>query len=50
MISFYNGNEQLRLNLDVHNAFNKGYEESLWNKHAYLGEPRAVQTGFTYAF
>ena len=50
LLSFYKVNEQLRLNLDVRNVFNKGYEESSWNNYAYPGEPRTVQTGFTYTF
>ncbi len=50
LLSFYKVNEQLRLNLDVRNVFNKGYEEGAFNTYAYPGEPRTVQTGFTYTF
>ena len=50
LLSFYQVNEHLRLNLDVRNVFNKGYEEGAFNFYAYPGEPRTVQTGFAYTF
>lgn len=50
LLSFYQVNEHLRLNLDVRNVFNKGYEEGAFNAYAYPGEPRTVQTGFAYTF
>ncbi len=50
LLSFYKVDEHLRLNLDVRNVFNKGYDESSWNAYSYPGEPRTVQAGFTYTF
>ncbi|QDD89919.1 TonB-dependent siderophore receptor [Pseudomonas oryzihabitans] len=50
LLSFYQVDAHLRLNLDVRNVFNKGYDESSWNAYSYPGEPRTVQAGFTYTF
>lgn len=50
LLGFYQVSDQLRLNLDVRNVFNKGYEEGAFNAYAYPGEPRTVQTGFAYSF
>ena len=50
LLSFYQLNEHVRLNLDVRNVFNKGYDESAFNRYAYPGEPRTVQAGVAYTF
>ena len=50
LLSYYQVNEHLRLNLDLKNLFNKDYEESAFQNYAYPGAPRTVQAGFTYSF
>ncbi|MEE1925232.1 TonB-dependent siderophore receptor [Pseudomonas sp. 148P] len=50
LLSFYKVNEHVRLNLDVKNVFNKGYDESAFNTYAYPGAPRTVQAGVAYTF
>ncbi|CAI8758542.1 Metal-pseudopaline receptor CntO [Pseudomonas sp. IT-P12] len=50
LLSFYKVNEHVRLNLDVKNVFNKGYDEGAFNTYAYPGEPRTVQMGIAYTF
>ena len=50
LLSFYQLNEHVRLNLDVRNVFNKGYDEGAFNRYAYPGEPRTVQAGVAYTF
>ncbi|MCU1725295.1 TonB-dependent siderophore receptor [Pseudomonas sp. 5P_5.1_Bac1] len=50
LLSFYKVNEHVRLNLDVKNVFNKGYDEGAFNTYAYPGAPRTVQVGVAYTF
>ncbi|HCN44648.1 MAG TPA: TonB-dependent siderophore receptor, partial [Pseudomonas sp.] len=50
LLSFYKVNEHVRLNLDVKNVFNKGYDEGAFNTYAYPGAPRTVQAGVAYTF
>ncbi|CRM05271.1 Ferric hydroxamate uptake [Pseudomonas sp. 31 R 17] len=49
LLGYYKVNENVRLNLDVKNLFNREYEEgSFLNFYAYPGEPRTVQVGIAY--
>ncbi|MCO8161165.1 TonB-dependent siderophore receptor [Pseudomonas sp. 21LCFQ010] len=49
LLSYYKVNDNLRLNLDVKNLFDKEYEEGAFgNIYAYPGAPRTVQVGFSY--
>ena len=50
LLSFYQVNEHVRLNLDVKNVFNKGYDEGAFNSYVYPGAPRTVQAGVSYSF
>lgn len=50
LLSYYQVNEHLRLNLDLKNLFNEDYEESAFQNYAYPGAPRTLQAGFTYSF
>ncbi|MFP3371821.1 MULTISPECIES: TonB-dependent siderophore receptor [unclassified Pseudomonas] len=50
LLSFYQLNEHVRLNLDVKNLFNKEYDEGAFNTYAYPGAPRTVQAGVSYTF
>ncbi|MNM98454.1 Ferrichrome-iron receptor precursor [compost metagenome] len=50
LLSFYKVNEHVRLNLDVKNVFNKGYDEGAFNSYVYPGAPRTVQAGVSYTF
>ena len=50
LLSFYQVNEHVRLNLDVKNVFNKGYDEGAFNSYVYPGAPRTVQAGVSYTF
>ncbi|AZL74003.1 TonB-dependent siderophore receptor [Pseudomonas oryziphila] len=50
LLSYYKVNEHVRLNLDVKNVFNKGYDEGAFNTYAYPGAPRTVQAGVAYTF
>ncbi|MNF24114.1 Ferrichrome-iron receptor precursor [compost metagenome] len=50
LLSFYQLNEHVRLNLDVKNVFNKGYDEGAFNTYVYPGAPRTVQAGIAYTF
>ncbi|QXH53993.1 TonB-dependent siderophore receptor [Pseudomonas fakonensis] len=50
LLSFYKLNEHVRLNLDVKNVFNKGYDEGAFNTYVYPGAPRTVQAGVSYTF
>ena len=50
LLSFYKLNEHVRLNLDVKNVFNKGYDEGAFNNYVYPGAPRTVQAGIAYTF
>lgn len=50
LLSFYQLNEHVRLNLDVKNLFNEEYEEGAFNFYAYPGAPRTVQAGIAYTF
>ncbi|WP_109513660.1 TonB-dependent siderophore receptor [Pseudomonas ovata] len=48
-LSYYKVNEDVRLNLDVKNIFDKDYEEGAFgNVYAYPGAPRTVQVGISY--
>ncbi|MDQ0739836.1 TonB-dependent siderophore receptor [Pseudomonas sp. W4I3] len=49
LLGYYKVNEQVRLNLDVKNLFNREYEEGAFgNIYAYPGAPRTVQLGISY--
>ncbi|XMB51993.1 TonB-dependent receptor [Pseudomonas fluorescens] len=49
LLGYYKVNEQVRLNLDVKNLFNREYEEGAFgNIYAYPGAPRTVQVGIAY--
>ncbi|RBH52886.1 MULTISPECIES: TonB-dependent siderophore receptor [Pseudomonas] len=49
LLSFYKINDQVRLNLDVKNLFDRDYEEGAFgNVYAYPGAPRTVQVGISY--
>ncbi|MFK0270457.1 TonB-dependent siderophore receptor [Pseudomonas asiatica] len=50
LLSFYKVNEHVRLNLDVKNVFNKGYDEGAFNTYVYPGAPRTVQARVSYTF
>ncbi|WP_028693591.1 TonB-dependent siderophore receptor [Pseudomonas cremoricolorata] len=50
LLSFYKVNEHVRLNLDLKNVFNKGYDEGSFLTYAYPGAPRTVQAGVSYTF
>nr|WP_302475250.1 TonB-dependent siderophore receptor [Pseudomonas koreensis] len=50
LLSFYKVNENVRLNLDLKNIFNKGYDEGAFNTYVYPGAPRTVQAGIAYTF
>ncbi|MCP6696410.1 TonB-dependent siderophore receptor [Pseudomonas donghuensis] len=50
LLSFYKVNEHVRLNLDMKNVFNKGYDEGAFNSYVYPGAPRTVQAGVAYTF
>ncbi|QQE87299.1 TonB-dependent siderophore receptor [Azotobacter chroococcum] len=50
LLSYYKVNEYVRLNLDVKNVFNEGYDEGAFNTYAYPGAPRTVQAGVAYTF
>ena len=50
LLSFYKVNDHVRLNLDVKNVFNKGYDEGAFNNYVYPGAPRTVQAGVSYIF
>ena len=50
LLSFYQLNEHVRLNLDVKNLFNKGYDEGAFTTYVYPGAPRTVQAGIAYTF
>ncbi|MCY1435016.1 Ferrichrome outer membrane transporter/phage receptor [compost metagenome] len=50
LLSFYQLNEHVRLNLDVKNVFNKEYDEGAFNTYVYPGAPRTVQAGIAYTF
>ena len=50
LLSYYKINEQVRVNLDVKNLFNREYEEGAFgNIYAYPGAPRTVQVGISYS-
>ena len=49
LLGYYKVNEQVRLNLDVKNLFNREYEEGAFgNIYAYPSAPRTVQVGIAY--
>ncbi|MFK4234714.1 TonB-dependent siderophore receptor [Pseudomonas guariconensis] len=50
LLSFYQVNEHVRLNLDLKNLFNKEYDEGAFNNYVYPGAPRTVQAGVSYTF
>lgn len=50
LLSYYQVNEHLRLNLDLKNLFDEEYEEGAYLNYAYPGTPRTVQAGFTYTY
>ncbi len=50
LLSYYQVNEHLRLNLDLKNIFDEEYEEGAYLNYAYPGAPRTVQAGFNYTF
>ncbi|WP_423770685.1 TonB-dependent siderophore receptor [Pseudomonas sp. NLJ1] len=50
LLAFYKVNDNIRLNLDLKNLFNKEYDEGAFNLYAYPGAPRTVQAGVSYTF
>ncbi|WP_085589577.1 TonB-dependent siderophore receptor [Pseudomonas sp. B14(2017)] len=50
LLAFYKVNDNIRLNLDLKNLFNKEYDEGAFNFYAYPGAPRTVQAGVSYTF
>ncbi|MDM9594018.1 TonB-dependent siderophore receptor [Pseudomonas guariconensis] len=50
LLSFYQVNEHVRLNLDLKNLFDKEYDEGAFNNYVYPGAPRTVQAGVSYTF
>ena len=49
VLGYYKVNDNVRLNLDVKNLFNRDFEEGAFgNFYAYPGEPRTVQVGIAY--
>lgn len=50
LLSFYKVNEHVRLNLDLKNVFDKGYDEGAFNTYVYPGAPRTLQAGIAYTF
>ena len=50
LLSYYQVNEHVRLNLDLKNVFDKGYDEGAFNTYAYPGAPHTVQAGVAYTF
>jgi iron complex outermembrane receptor protein len=50
LLSFYQLNKHVRLNLEVQNLFNESYDEGAFNTYAYPGAPRTVQAGVAYTF
>ncbi|BBT40085.1 TonB-dependent siderophore receptor [Pseudomonas putida] len=50
LLSFYQVNEHIRLNLDLKNLFDKEYDEGAFNNYVYPGAPRTVQAGVSYTF
>jgi iron complex outermembrane receptor protein len=49
LLSYYKVNDEIRLNLDVKNLFDRDFEEGAFgNVYAYPGEPRTVQVGVSY--
>lgn len=49
LLAYYPLTENLRLNLNLNNLFDKHYEERAWNAWAYPGEPRSCRRGFRSA-
>jgi iron complex outermembrane receptor protein len=47
LLAYYPLTENLRLNLNLNNVFDKHYEERAWNAWAYPGEPRTLQAGIS---
>ncbi|MFK0342500.1 TonB-dependent siderophore receptor [Pseudomonas asiatica] len=50
LLAYYKVNDNIRLNLDLKNLFNKEYDEGAFNFYAYPGAPRTVQAGVSYTF
>ncbi|NWA66494.1 TonB-dependent siderophore receptor [Pseudomonas reactans] len=49
LLGYYKVNDNVRLNLDVKNLFNRDFEEGAFgNFYAYPGAPRTVQVGIAY--
>ncbi|ERI54011.1 TonB-dependent siderophore receptor [Pseudomonas sp. EGD-AK9] len=49
LLAYYPLTENLRLNLNLNNLFDKHYEERAWNAWAYPGEPRTLQAGISFS-
>jgi len=47
LLAYYPLTENVRLNLNLNNVFDKHYEERAWNAWAYPGEPRTLQAGIS---
>jgi iron complex outermembrane receptor protein len=47
LLAYYPLTENVRLNLNLNNVFDKHYEERAWNVWAYPGEPRTLQAGIS---
>ncbi|VXC98216.1 TonB-dependent siderophore receptor [Pseudomonas sp. 8Z] len=47
LLAYYPLTENVRLNLNLNNVFDKHYEERAWNIWSYPGEPRTLQAGIS---
>ena len=47
LLAYYPLTENVRLNLNLNNVFDKHYEERAWNVWSYPGEPRTLQAGIS---
>ncbi|MGQ7960625.1 TonB-dependent siderophore receptor [Pseudomonas sp. SP16.1] len=47
LLAYYPLSENVRLNLNLNNVFDKHYEERAWNVWSYAGEPRTLQAGIS---
>jgi iron complex outermembrane receptor protein len=50
LLGFYQLNKHVRLNLELQNVFDEGYDEGAFNTYAYPGAARTVQAGVAYTF
>lgn len=47
LLAYYPLTENVRLNLNLNNVFDKHYEERAWNVWSYPGEPRTLHAGIS---